>query len=123
MYVISKIPSIAETPNNEMKPIAAEMLKFTRYLVEVLRSCAVDGHIVFKPERKQHCFLQPLMNDPLTIDFFRNAELTRIQRRNRFVDGFADCSGRCPGIEVGALFPRLFDDGLEFVHKGPGLCY
>src|SRR3954447_26228812 len=41
---------------------AAEMLKFTRYLVEVLRSCAVDGHIVSKPERKQHRFLQPLMN-------------------------------------------------------------
>lgn len=51
--------------------------KFHWHFIEVAAFCSVDNLVIVDAEREQHSFLQPLMSNPLTVDFFCHA-----QRRN-----------------------------------------
>jgi hypothetical protein len=77
------------------------------------------GLDVGKAERKQHGFLDPLMGDPLLAVLFGDAQLARVQTGNHLLDGRAQRFGRIPRVDVGPVFPGLFDDVF---HRLPASC-
>ena len=89
-----------------------------RHLVKVAHRAAIHQHVVFEAEGQQHGFLDPLMRDPLAFYFFRDAQRAAVEFAEYMRNGIADTRRSGAGTQVGAVFPRLFDDLLNFVHGG-----
>jgi len=54
----------------------------------------VHGNVIVQPEGKKDRFLEPLVSDPLVIDFLRDPKVTGIELGQDVIDGFPDFDGR-----------------------------
>jgi len=61
------------------------------------------------------------MRHPQAIDFLGHAQLALVELAKHMLDGIADAGRGGARREVGAVFPRGFDDGLEFAGHGEGV--
>src|SRR5690606_14112893 len=72
--------------------------------------------VVLQAERQQDRLLDPLMRDPVAVDLLGYAQLAGVELIDDVVHGFADLGRGAAGLEVGAVFPGLFDDLLNIAH-------
>src|SRR3990167_1690263 len=86
--------------------------KLGGHLVVVLGELAVDGDVVVDAEAEQHGFFQPLVHDPLAVDFFRPAGLAAVQQVECFQYGTFDFRVHRGWRNVVAVIEGGFDDGL-----------
>jgi hypothetical protein len=77
---------------------------------------AVHQHVVLEAEGEQHGLLDPLVGDPVAVDLLGDAQAAGIELAEHVADGVADARRGGAGAQAGAVFPRLFDDLLEFGH-------
>jgi hypothetical protein len=84
------------------------------HLVEKAELAGMYGDVVVEAERQQHCLLEPLMGDPRSVQFLRDAPAPGVQVGNRLVHGLADRRGGGGSRrQAGALFPGVVDRLFE----------
>ena len=84
-----------------------------RHLVERGRAgrAALDHGVVVQAEREQHRLLEPLVDAPFAIDFFRHTGLPGIEQFQRLFHHRAHVAAG--GRHAVTGFPRAFDGGCE----------
>ncbi len=63
--------------------------EFHWHFIEVAAFRTVDNLVIVNTEREQYRFLQPLMSDPLTVDFFGYTQRAGIKQRNNLINRLA----------------------------------
>ncbi len=93
------------------------LLEFQRHLV--IEGSGLAGHdaVFVDPEGQKNRFLDPVVDLPLSVDFFRHTQGTVIQLFDHGMDGRAQFNAVFLGGEGSSLFPRRFDQTLEVAHR------
>ena len=90
--------------------------EFGRHLVVIVGEAAFDERVAFHAERQQHGFLQPLVRHPLTVDFFRDAQLALVELGDDVIDRFLELRIGIVRGDPGAVLKALLDGLLQLVH-------
>ncbi|MNI61574.1 hypothetical protein D3C73_1168540 [compost metagenome] len=96
-----------------LEGVVAVFRELERHLViELQRGFAHDG-VFAQAERQQHGLLDPLVHNPVVVDFFSYAQAAQIQPVNGVFHRFAHLGAGVGGRQVGPVVPGFFDGGLQ----------
>jgi hypothetical protein len=110
-------PRRAVAGGTTRKPPLEELLavvggELVRYLVEIAHRAAIDQAVVLQPERKQHGFLEPLVRDPVAVDFLGDAQAAFVELAENFGGRLRRCCGACRVVAR-----------LRFSHASSMICW
>ena len=98
------------------KLLAAVVAELGRHLVVVLGRGPGHHLVVVQPERQQHRLLQPLMRDPLAVDFFGHAQPPGVERGDNLLHRVADFRVGRARAQFGALVEGQLNRLLQLLH-------
>src|SRR5471032_1658698 len=85
------------------------------FVVELHGAVGRHDDVVLKPERQQHGFLDPLVDDPRAAGFVGHADGAGVEARDDVRDGVAQFGAAVAWVDLGAVVPGLVDDVLELL--------
>jgi hypothetical protein len=68
--------------------------ELARDFVKKTQLTGVHGYVIVQPEGEQNCFFEPLVCNPLVINFLRDPEVAGIELGQDVFDGLPDFDGR-----------------------------
>ena len=89
---------------------------FGRHLVVVIGEAALHELVVLNAEGQQHGLFQPIVHDPLAVDFFSDACLAGVELVDAFQYSLFDMRLDIARCDIGAALERLVNGGLDVGH-------